>query len=329
MKRRVRIIALFGLLLSLIASFAIIKNSVTKPSGLSIGYHLGDFSVGDTSGKRIKISQFAGRYIFLNLLDLNCSHCVSHLKSMKILSKCFAKEDLTFVAIAINKAKQISEFCQNNSIPFKIYHGSPTLIKKIFRERSLPTTYVIDATLTIRKRLTGNININDEFKVLNSLLKTNSAAVSKKEISEFFFFFFLGTEGVVFQQGQRDCGSAALKMIFDHYKIKASLEKISKLIVDNNGASMLRMKLLAEERGMRVSGWKLTPEDLVKIEKPLIAFILRNHYVVVSQASKSGVTVLDPSIGKLIYPLKKFQKIWQGEVLLFAPGKKNNNKHEI
>lgn len=139
---------------------------------------------------------------------------------------------------------------------------------------------------------------------------------------------YIGKDGIVYQKQGKDCGPASLKMIFDYFKIPISIEYIEKEVLTENGSNMLRLKELAETRGLETEGWRLSYIDLKKITLPGIAFVNGNHFVVISEIIENDyIVVLDPSLGKLRYSLKKFQRIWEGKFLIFK--KKNNLEHEF
>lgn len=141
----------------------------------------------------------------------------------------------------------------------------------------------------------------------------------KKTISFFKGAEYLGEEGVILQENVRGCGPATLKMIFDYFNIPITLENIYQKIPEQKSSSMLSLKEMAELKGLKVKGWRLSFKDLKNIKLPAIAFLNRNHFVVISEVSDNGkIIVLDPSIGKLKYSSRRFQKIWKGELLIFT-----------
>ncbi|MFW6173869.1 MAG: cysteine peptidase family C39 domain-containing protein [Elusimicrobiota bacterium] len=146
----------------------------------------------------------------------------------------------------------------------------------------------------------------------------------KKAITFFKGAKYLGEDGVILQKKGRDCGPASLKMIFDYFNIPITLEKISKKVPGQKSSSMLSLKEMAELKGLKVEGWRLSFKDSKNIKFPAIAFINRNHFVVISKVSSNGeIIVLDPSIGKLKYSSRRFQKIWKGEILIFTKQRHN------
>jgi len=263
---------------------------------LSVGEVIPEFSFKNIKGKKLSISQFKGKNIYLVLLNLDCSNCIQHIEELKILKKYFLRKELKIIVIAANSKNKITVFTNENDIPFMIYQDSYNIIKKIFNDKFIPVSYLLDNNLIIRAKKVGITTIYNKLKYVNDFLKT---------------------DGIVLQQQNNDCGVACLKMIFDYYGIKESLKEISKNILMNKGADMFSIKKLAEKKGLKVNGWKMSLKDLKKAHKPLIAFILNNHYVVVFNTEKYFVILVDPARGKIIYSYNDFMKIWKGVVLTF------------
>ena len=133
---------------------------------------------------------------------------------------------------------------------------------------------------------------------------------------------YLGTAGVVLQERSNDCGVAALIMILDHYGIKASLRTMEQKAPRKfGGASLFALKTMAQEAGLGAEGWKLSPEDLRKVQLPAILFIENHHFVVVDSMNGKGILfVRDPAVGRLKIPRKRAIDIWKGETLVITRG---------
>jgi hypothetical protein len=131
---------------------------------------------------------------------------------------------------------------------------------------------------------------------------------------------YLGEVGVIRQDAPYECGVACLQMIFDQKGITASRASIrSRSQVSERGASMLGLKRAAESFGLKASVWSLRKIDLLQAPLPLIAFVDKSHFVVVTEITEDNrLVVLDPSAGRLRYSLESFKDRWNGEVILFS-----------
>jgi ABC-type bacteriocin/lantibiotic exporter with double-glycine peptidase domain len=132
--------------------------------------------------------------------------------------------------------------------------------------------------------------------------------------------FETGNE-VVLQRQSNDCGAAALKMILDGHGVECRLTDLaSDLQLTPKGTSMLNLRLAATELGVPAKSWMIHPNDLPRVPLPAIAFINRNHFVVIRRFIAPRVLeVDDPALGRLHWRLGAFQRVWSGETLVFDP----------
>lgn len=140
---------------------------------------------------------------------------------------------------------------------------------------------------------------------------------------------YMGSEEVILQDKRNNCGPAALKMVFDHYGIVSTLAEIeNKVGLTEKGSSMLALKEMAELKGMRAEGWRLTLEDFLfrfaesrttgKFPEPVIVFVQGDHFAVVDSVNGNDEIIMrDPAIGKLRIPAKNLPRMWKGETLVF------------
>jgi len=316
--KAIKISLFFLLLLSLFILYSFFKNKLIIHSVVSVGEVVPKFSFKNIKGEKLSISQFRGKNIYLVLLNLDCSNCIQHIEELKILKKYFLRKELKIIVIAANSINKITIFTNKNDIPFMICQDSYNIIKKIFKDKFIPVSYLLDKNLIIRSKKVGITTFYNELKYVNNFLNKSQSVLLKTRLKRFLRSDFLKRDGIVLQQQNNDCGAACLKMIFDHYGIKKSLKEISKNIIMNKGADMLSIKKFAEKESLKVNGWKMSLKDLKKARKPLIASVFNNHhYVVVYNTEKYFIILLDPARGKIIYSYNEFMKIWKGVALTF------------
>lgn len=132
---------------------------------------------------------------------------------------------------------------------------------------------------------------------------------------------FITVKGVVLQAHGNDCGPASLKMILADHGVEYSLPDLTaKLRLNVHGTSLRQLRLAAERLGVPAKSWLVRPEDLPQVPLPAIAFVSRNHFVVIRRFIAFNVLeVDDPALGKLQWPVRSFQRIWSGETLVFDP----------
>ena len=113
---------------------------------------------------------------------------------------------------------------------------------------------------------------------------------------------------------------ASLKMVLGHHGLNGlSLEEIeSAAALGPRGTSLLALKKIAEDQGLRTHGLRLSTEDLADLPMPAIAHVHGDHFVVLRSVDAVGVVVDDPSIGRLKMTADAFDRAWSGAVLSFA-----------
>jgi hypothetical protein len=132
---------------------------------------------------------------------------------------------------------------------------------------------------------------------------------------------FITDKDAVLQSNRNDCGPASLKMILAIHGInRSTADLVSELELTAQGTSMLNLRKISGRLGVPAAAWTVRPEDLHRIPLPAIAFVNRNHFVVLRRfVAPDILEVDDPSIGKLHWPLHAFIRLWSGELLIFDP----------
>ena len=137
---------------------------------------------------------------------------------------------------------------------------------------------------------------------------------------------YLGTDGVVMQDKSNNCGPAALKMVLERHGKVISLRELEKSVSAREGGwSMKALTEIAEQQGIRATGWMLSVEDLRGRPLPAILFVENRHFVVVDSVDGGGFCfVRDPALGRLKLHRKALNKIWTGKALVFRENENPN-----
>jgi ABC-type bacteriocin/lantibiotic exporter with double-glycine peptidase domain len=132
---------------------------------------------------------------------------------------------------------------------------------------------------------------------------------------------YITDKGVVLQSRPNDCGPASLKMILAFHGIDCSISELSQdLHLTPRGTSILSLRIVSAKLGIPAKTWKVRPEDLGRVPLPAIAFVNRNHFVVIRRfIAPEILEVDDPALGRIQWPTRAFHRIWSGETLVFDP----------
>ena len=135
------------------------------------------------------------------------------------------------------------------------------------------------------------------------------------------------------------CGAAALATLLTYYYgdetseqdilriLTAELSKDEQRRKEWRGFSLLDLKRMAQAKGYRAAGYKLTIEQLTQLAAPVIVFIQPlgyPHFAVLRGVDRGRVFLADPARGNLRMSIARFLSEWNGVV--FVLGKAGEEK---
>lgn len=132
---------------------------------------------------------------------------------------------------------------------------------------------------------------------------------------------------IVLQDGNKECGSAALLSIIRFYGGDISISKLVDMTnTTKEGTNFLNIKNAALKLGLNSVGYKINEFNLLyEITCPYIVQLLDNnytHFVVVYKIKNNKLLIMDPAKGKVIMSKDEFINKWTGYLLTFEPYKK-------
>jgi hypothetical protein len=128
------------------------------------------------------------------------------------------------------------------------------------------------------------------------------------------------TSDVIRQRSDNDCGPAALSNLLHLRGVlctPADVERLSHM--SEMGTSMLQLRDTARLYGVSLEGWIFDPTAVRDVPTPFLALQRHRHFVVVVKvAGERTVEILDPAVGRLLYPMRRFERLWTGLCLVPA-----------
>ena len=137
---------------------------------------------------------------------------------------------------------------------------------------------------------------------------------------------------VVRQRFDFSCGSAAVATLLTYHYDRPTTEHVTframwdlgdKPTIRQVGFSMLDMRNYLQSIGYRAEGFKLKPEQLIELKRPVIVLLdIKGfkHFVVVKGQTKDQILVGDSVLGLNKYSNEEFQKYWNGVILAIVDG---------
>ena len=119
-----------------------------RDMGVTIVPHLAppvDFNLSDLNGKRVMLSDFKGKIVFLNFWTTWCPPCREEMPSMQKLYTRFKDKDFAMLAVSVKEpAPVVKNFFKDYSLTFTALLDSDGELMTSYRVRAIPATYIID-----------------------------------------------------------------------------------------------------------------------------------------------------------------------------------------
>jgi thiol-disulfide isomerase/thioredoxin len=143
-----------------------------------------DFDLPDLDGKRVKLSSFRGKVVFLNFWTETCGPCKEEMPSVAMLARIAkTREDMVVLTVTIDedpqKVRDLLGVLLNGDVPFPVLFDSESqIVGGKFGTKLFPETWVIDKDGFIRARFDGARDWNEPLAIeIGEMLKKPSNAL--------------------------------------------------------------------------------------------------------------------------------------------------------
>jgi len=147
MRERVKAIVFFLVVGSLAGYFVYREvTRVGEPGVINVGQQAPDFSIKDQQGHLVKLSDFRGKAVFLNIWGTWCTPCVQEMPEMETLYQAFKDRKFQMLAISIdNDWQEVNEFYKQRNLTLPAYLDPGHQIANLYKVYKYPETFLIDA----------------------------------------------------------------------------------------------------------------------------------------------------------------------------------------
>jgi thiol-disulfide isomerase/thioredoxin len=137
-----------------------------------------DFSAELSDGGRIRLTDLAGKVVFLNFWATWCGPCRMEMPSMETLYQELKNEGLEILAVDVQEGeKDVTNFITSYKLTFPAALDPTGNIAAIYGIEAFPTTYIIDRNGGIVTRVVGAVNWNtpELINAFRTLLRVSAA----------------------------------------------------------------------------------------------------------------------------------------------------------
>lgn len=116
-----------------------------------------DFTLKDLNGATVKLADYRGKVLFINIWATWCAPCREEMPSMEKLYREMKGENFEMLAISIDeKGKEVVDpFVEEYGLTFPILMDPTSRVAKKFKTTGVPETFIVDKNGTIINHILG------------------------------------------------------------------------------------------------------------------------------------------------------------------------------
>jgi len=130
---------------ALVLAYLIIPAKLLRSAGVPVPVKAGEFTVKGLDGKRINLSDFAGRPVLLYVWMTNCPRSIDNLGMISALYQKYRNSPLCFLPVTLNPdfKTTVAPFVASHGIEYPVYNGHGYLTRQ-FWPAGIPGVFLID-----------------------------------------------------------------------------------------------------------------------------------------------------------------------------------------
>lgn len=157
--------------ISVVFMMVFLLGACSQSGALEVGGSAPDFALTDTNGESVRLSDFAGKVIILDFFASWCPPCREEIPDFIALEKEYGPKGFAVVGISLVDADQTRAFMRKMGINYSVLVDDGRVSRTYGPVRSIPTTFLIDRDMKVRKVYIG-YRTRDVFEAdMNELLR--------------------------------------------------------------------------------------------------------------------------------------------------------------
>lgn len=150
--------AIASIVFSILIVAALGLGGLSNVSDAPIGSRV-DFSLNDFSNQPVRVSDYRGHPILVNLWASWCPPCRAEMPDLIQFYRDHRADGLVFLAVnSEDDANAARPFIQEQAMPFPVLYDPEGTVQRLFHSKGLPSTFFIDKSGRLRFSWTGQIS---------------------------------------------------------------------------------------------------------------------------------------------------------------------------
>jgi peroxiredoxin len=158
------VILVFILIAGLLALVLLHRNrssdSPVQQVPIKIGLPAPDFKFPGIDGKMVKLSDYRGKVVLVNIWATWCPSCVDEMPSMEKLYRKLQGEKFEILAVSIDSlgATAVAPFMKKYQLTFPALIDSAGAIRMAYRTTGVPESFIVDKNGILVKKIIGPLD---------------------------------------------------------------------------------------------------------------------------------------------------------------------------
>jgi peroxiredoxin len=158
------VILVFILIAGLLALVLLHRNrssdSPVQQVPIKIGLPAPDFKFPGIDGKMVKLSDYRGKVVLVNIWATWCPSCVDEMPSMEKLYRKLQGEKFEILAVSIDSlgATAVAPFMKKYQLSFPALIDSAGAIRMAYRTTGVPESFIVDKNGILVKKIIGPLD---------------------------------------------------------------------------------------------------------------------------------------------------------------------------
>ena len=130
---------------------------------LKTGQAAPDFSFPGLDGKMVRLSDYRGKVVLVNIWATWCPPCVDEMPSMETLYQKFKGKSFEILAVSVDEAgvTAVAPFMKKHKLTFPALIDSKATIRTTYGITGVPESFIIDKNGILIKKIIGPIDWAD------------------------------------------------------------------------------------------------------------------------------------------------------------------------